>query len=165
MTYLGHNIDEAGLHPLPNKVQVIKEALTPELVSKLKSNLGTLTYYGKFLPNLSSTLHPLYHLLKKDVPWEWGPDQQRAFLASKDMLTSDKFLAHFDTNLPLTLACDASGYGLGAVLAHRMPDGSEKPIGYASRTLTDSERNYSQLEKEGLSCIFGVSQFSVWSLI
>ena len=66
---------------------------------------------------------------------------------------------HFDSQLPLTLACDASAFGIRAVLAHRMPDGSEKPIGYASRTLNKAERNYSQLEKEGLSCVFGVKHF------
>ena len=84
-----------------------------------------------------------------------------AFQASKDLLTSSKLLVHFNPGpqLPLLLACDVSAYGIGAVLAHRMPDGSEQPIGYVSRTLNSAERNYSQLEKEGLLCIFGIKRF------
>ena len=146
MTYLGHRIDAAGLHPFQDKVQAIKEAPEPKSVTELKSYLGMLTYYGKFLPNLSSTLHPLHKLLKKDAPWSWKAEQRKTFAESKDLLTSTKYLAHFDPSHKLTLACDAS-----AVLAHKMPDGSEKPIGYASCTLTNAERNYSQLEKEDLS--------------
>ena len=127
--YLGHRIDETGLHPLLNKIRAIKEAPTPRSVHELKSYLGILTYYGKFLPNLSSTLYPLYRLLRKDQPWLWGAEQKNAFATSKDLLTADKFLTHFDPTLKLSLMCDASAYGVGAVLAHVMPDGSEKPIG------------------------------------
>ena len=101
----------------------------------------------------------MYKLLKKDVEWKWGDAQTQSFDASKDLLTSEKCLTHFDSTLDLTLACDASAYGLGAVLSHRMPDGTERPIAYSSRTLTASERNYSQLEKEGLACIFGIKKF------
>ena len=157
--YLGYRIDAEGLHPLPDKVQAVEEAPTPTCLTELKSYLGLLTYYSKFLSNLSTRLAPLYKLLGKDVPWQWGASQERAFCSSKKLLTSSNLLIHFDPSLPLTLACDASAYGIGAVLAHRLPDGSEKPVGYISRTLTKAERNYSQLEKEGLACVFGVKKF------
>ena len=117
------------------------------------------SYYSKFLPNLSSTLHPLYHLLKKDVRWIWGAAQEKTFAVSKHLLTSSNCLTHFDSSLDLTMACDASKYRLGAILSHKMPDGSERPIAYASRTLNSADRHYSQLEKEGLSCIFGIKRF------
>ena len=69
------------------------------------------------------------------------------------MLTPSSLLVHFDPKLKFNLTCDASAYGIGAVLAHVMLDGSEKPIEYALRSLTSAERNYSQLEK-GLACVW-----------
>ena len=158
VTFLGHRIDANGLHPLPDKVQAIKEAPKPRSVTELKAYLGLLTYYGKFMPNMSRTLHPLYKLLRKDTAWKWEKEQDKAFKASKELLSSDECLIHFDSTLPLTLACDASAYGIGAVLAHKTPEG-ERPIAYVSRTLTAAEQNYSQLEKEGLACVFGVKKF------
>ena len=74
--YLGHVIDSEGLHPLPEKVEAIVKAPTPQNVTELKSYLGLLTYYGKFLPNLSSRLAPLYKLLRKNETWRWT-DAQR----------------------------------------------------------------------------------------
>ena len=159
VSYLGHKIDAEGLHPLPDKLQAVKAAPTPRNVSELKSYLGLLTYYGKFLPNLSTRLQPLYQLLTKDSQWKWSKAQEKAFQESKDLLQSSQLLVHFNPQLPIILACDASAFGIRAVLAHLMPDGSEKPIGYASRTLNKAERNYSQLEKEGLSCVFGIKHF------
>ena len=74
-------------------------------------------------------------------------------------MTSAAVLAHYDANVSLHLAGDALAYGVGAVVSHVYPDGSERPVAYASRTLLSSERNYSQLEKETLSLIFGLRKF------
>ena len=149
VSYLGHRIDAKGLHDAPD----------PQNVQELKSYLGLLSYYGKFLPNLSSVLAPLYWLLRKDYRWRWSAVETAAFKSSKELLTSSKLLVHYDPNLDLVLACDASAYGVGAMLAHRFPDATKRPIGYVSCSLSPSEQNYLQLEKEGLSCVFGVKKF------
>ena len=159
VTYLGRQIDASGLHPLPDKFRAIEEAPAPNNVTELKSYLGLLTYYGKFLPNLATQLAPLYQLLWKERPWMWGQQLKKSFQTSKKLLTSSWLLVHFNPDMELILACDISAYGIGAVLAHKMPDGTEKPVGFASHTLAKAEKNYSQLEKEGHSCNFGTKLF------
>ena len=159
VVYLGNRIDSNDLSPVPEKVRAVEEAPAPRNVSELKSYLGLLTYYSKFLPNLSSVLAPLYRLLRQTSRWQWGHVEAEAFRASKELLTSAPLLVHFDPELDITVACDASAYGIGAVLSHKMPDGSEKPIGFVSRSLSETEKKYPQIEKEGLACVFGVKKF------
>jgi len=155
VVFLGHKIDQHGLHLTEEKVRAVQAAPKPHNVAELKAFLGLLTYYGKFIPNLSTTLAPLYRLLRTCTR-RWTNNEQEAFQAAKNLLSS-QVLAHYNTQ-DLILACDASPYGVGAVLSLRYPDGSERPIGYASRTLSAVE-NYSQLEKEALGGIFGVKHF------
>ena len=104
-------------------------------------------------------IHPLNLLLHKDTKWNSNSDCEKAFTEAKEALVSSTVLTHYDRDLPLTLAEDASAYGIGAVISHVIPDGSEHPIAFASRTLTSSVQNYAQLEKEALSLIFGVKKF------
>ena len=101
-------------------------------------------------------------MLHKSTQWKWGKQERDAFIASKDLLLSSQVLVHFDPKHPIVLACDASAHGIGAVLSHRFTDSSEKPIGFVSRTLTDTEKKYSQVEKEGLACAFRVSHFHAY---
>ena len=101
----------------------------------------------------------MHKLLRAGQPWRWSKDCEQAFQQAKENLIKAPILAHYDPDLPIVLAGDASNYGLGAVISHVMPDGSEQPVAFASRTLTNSEKNYSQVEKEALSLIFGIKHF------
>ena len=157
--YLGHRIDEKGIHPSEEKVKSLKLAPIPTNVSELKAFLGLVNFHGKFMKNLSSLLHPLNQLLRKDVNWKWCKRCQFAFEECKRLISADSCLVAYDVRRQLKLSCDASAYGLGSVLSHVMDDGSERPIAMASRTLSVAEKNYSQLEKEALSLIFGVKKF------
>ena len=157
--YLGHRIDAQGLHTTAKKVEAITEAPQPHNVTELRSFLGLLHYYGKFIPNSSSMLTPLNHLLKKGERWKWTPQCQQAINLAKKALSSALVLAHYDSQLPIRLAGDASAYGIGAVISHIYPDGSEQPVAFASQTLSAAEKNYAQVEKEALSLIFGITKF------
>ena len=112
-----------------------------------------INYYSKFIPDFSSKLHPLYELLSNKSKWLWSESCEAAFLWAKEALSSEQVLVHYNPNKP-SLNVDASQYGIGAVLSNKMADGSQKSIEYASKTLSEAERNYAKIEKEGLDSIF-----------
>lgn len=157
--YLGYVIAAEAIKTTPKKVEAISRAPTPKSKTELRLFLGLVNYYGKFIPQLASITQPLNQLLCKKTHWKWTTKCQEAFTALKTKLTYTNVLVHYDVNLPLRLACDASAYGVGAVISHVMPNNDEKPIAYASRSLTKGEKNYSQIEKEALSIIFGIKKF------
>ena len=150
--YLGHTLSGAGLAPDPDKVKDLKDARPPTNVSEVRSFCGFVSYYVSFLQG-SSTFD------KKWCEISMGRELPVAFQKLKTMLTSDTMLTHFDSTKRIKLACDASAYGVGAVLSHVEQNGVERPICCASRTMTKAEQNYSQLERESLSKIFGISKF------
>ena len=160
--YLGHRIDAEGIHATDSKLDAIVQAPPPKNVQELRSFLGLLNYYCKFIPNLSSLIHPLNDLLKKDKKWKWSKECGECFRIAKEKLVSPNLLVHFDPALPVKVAGDASAYGVGAVMSHVMPDNTERPIAFASRTLSSSERNYSQVEKEALALVFAVKRFHTY---
>eukprot|EP00079_Xenopus_tropicalis_P035744 XP_017949515.1 PREDICTED: uncharacterized protein K02A2.6-like [Xenopus tropicalis] len=158
--YCGHIIDASGLHKSPEKIQAVLQAPLPKDVTQLRSFLGFINYYSRFVPNLATVLYPLNQLLQKGQKWEWSVQCDKVFKEAKTLVTSDDVLVHFNASLPLKLACDASPYGIGAVISHVLPDKSERPIAFASRSLTSAERNYAQIDKEALSLIWGVKRFN-----
>lgn len=162
LTFLGHRLDANGIHPSEELTETITKTPQPKNVTQLRSYLGLLNYYGKFLPNLSTLLHPLYQLLNKSARWEWTKKCEEVFIKSKNLLLESTVLIPFDPKLEIIVTADASPYGVGAVVAHRMQDGSERPIAFGSRTLTPCEMKYSQLEKEALALVFAVKKFHVF---
>ena len=157
--YLGHHIDATGIHTATSKVEAITKAPAPKNTTQLRSFLGMINYYGKFIPNLADKLHPLYALLKNGTKWNWSRECAHVFDEIKTQLAQAPVLVHYDPKLPIRLAGDASNYGIGAVLSHIDSTGQEHPIAFTSRTLSASERNYSQIEKEALSLIVGIRKF------
>ncbi len=157
--YLGFKVDKVGIHPTDTKIEAILKAPRPQNVHELHSLCGGISYYRKFIPNLSSIMHPL-NKLKGNVDFKWSKECDEAFTKVKQLLSSANVLVHYDPNKDLTMAVDASPYGVSAVISHHCEDtNTERPIAYASRSLTQAERNYSQLEREALAIVFGLQRF------
>jgi len=159
-TYCGYEISGHGIKPVESKVEAIQNSPVPENVTQLRAFLGMLNYYHGFLPDIATVLRPLHKLLRHGTKWCWKTKQQVVFDKSKKLLQSANLLVHFQPDLELILASDASDYGAGAVLCHQLADGTERPIGYVSRSLNTAEHDYSTIEKEALVIIFGVKKFS-----
>uniref|UniRef100_A0A336MPS3 RNA-directed DNA polymerase n=1 Tax=Culicoides sonorensis TaxID=179676 RepID=A0A336MPS3_CULSO len=156
--YLGHEISEKGVATTKKKIEAIEKACCPRDLTSLRSFLGLLNFYSKFLPNLQPKLHPLHELLKKGVAFKWTDECESVFKQVKAEILSSPILAFFDLSKPLSLVCDAGPYGVGAIL-NISENGIERPVYMASATLSKAEENYSQLHREALAIVFGVKKF------
>ncbi|KRX18868.1 Uncharacterized protein T07_3375, partial [Trichinella nelsoni] len=125
----------------------------------LQAFLGLLNFYHSFLKNKATVAEPLHRLLDKNARWTWTGKHEKAFKDVKRLLSSDAVLTHYDGKKPLVLVCDASPHGIGAVLCHKLSSTQEIPIAFYSRTLSATERNYAQIDKEALAVIAGVKKF------
>lgn len=165
LIYLGFVVDAEGRRPIKEKVEAIRDMPEPHDVSTVRSFLGMINYYSQFVKEMRSLRCPLDKLLVKDAKFEWNDDCRNAFNRAKEILLSDLLLTHFDPKADIKVAADASMDGIGAVILHRYPDGSEKAIEHVSRALTPAEKNYGQIEKEALSLVFACKKFHkmIWS--
>ena len=114
-----------------------------------------LTYYARFLSDMLTVLELLYHLKQENVPWQWTRRENNAFKQAKLLLTNSNVLTHFNLELPIVLSCEASSYGVGAVLSHTV-DRVSKPIAIASRTINKAHCSHRQLARETLFIVFGI---------
>ena len=156
--FAGYILSSEGHRADPEKIRVIDEMTQPQNVTELRRFCGMVNYLAKYVQHLSSLMEPIHQLTRKDTAWEWTPEHERAFVQIKKALITSPTLAFFSNEKATTLQCDASQYGLGAVV---LQDG--KPVAYASRALTSTEQNYAQIEKELLAVLFGFEKFDVYT--
>ena len=163
--YLGHIFDSQGVRPNPEKVRAIIDAPSPTNIKQMQAFIGLCNFYRQFIPDFATIMSPLYSLLKKNVKFSWGEEQQNNFLYIKQLFLDTRVLPFFDPSYETLLETDASGYGIAAVLMQRRtPSDQWKPIQFASRSLNDAEKNYSNLEREALSVVFGIEKFQKFLL-
>ena len=158
--YLGHIFDSDGVHPNPEKVRAIIDAPAPKDLKQLQSFLGLCNFYSRFIDNYSHVVAPLYCLLKKEKQFFWGPKQIESFHVVKDLFTSSKVLKMFNPDHETLLETDSSGYGIAAVLLQReSKDAPWTPVQFCSRSLIPGEKNYSNIEREALSIVYGCTKY------
>ncbi|KAI4887128.1 hypothetical protein NFI96_019030, partial [Prochilodus magdalenae] len=153
-TYIGHLLTADGLRIDPEKVRAIEQMPKPTDVKAVQRLLGMVNYLAKFCPHLSDHCQPLRQLTHKDCEWKWTDQLDQAFLKLKETITNTPVLKYYSPDEELTVQCDASDTGLGAALVQR-----GKPIAFASRALTQTERGYAQIEKEFLAMVFSLEKF------
>jgi len=154
VNYMGHIVSAEGLRPCPNKIAAIHNMPSPSDKSSLMRFLGMVKYLAQFIPGESTLTAPLRDLLKKDAPWQWSYEHDKAISSIKEALSHPVSLHFFDVSKQVMIQADASQSGLGACITQ-----DNRPIAFASRALTPAECNYSQIEKELLAICFACTKF------
>ena len=155
--FFGNIYSKHGVKPDSNKVQAIRDLSTPQNVKDLQSFLGMVNYLATYIPKISLMTAPLRQLLQKDSDFKWFSEHQKAFENIKKMICSASTLSYFNPNLPVILQVDASKESLGAALLQ-----NDKPIAYASKSLSDIEGRYANIERELLACVFAAERFHTY---
>ncbi len=158
--FLAHLIDGQGIHVDPDKTKAIAKFPTPQNVTELQRFLGMVNHVGKFVPRLADLNEPLRQLLHKDAIWTWEAAHRVAFLNIKEVLMSSEVLARYDPIKETVVAADASATGIGAVLIQIQEDGNRRPVYYASRSLSETEKRYAVIETEALAATWACERFA-----
>jgi hypothetical protein len=146
---LGYIVNSEGLSPDPAKIAAVHDFPTPRTVKEVQGFLGLCSYYRKFVPGFAVLARALSNLTKKAQRFVWGEEQQRSFETLKTLLTTPPILAHPRYELPMEVHCDASQYGIGAVLVQQH-EGKERVLAYASRLLSNPKINYTRLRRKSV---------------
>ncbi len=153
LDFAGFHVSERGVSPLKSNVAAVQAIGEPTNVRLLRSFLGSVGFYSKFIAHFAEVAEPLYELLRKGVAWQWSRECADAFECLKGALITEPLLTHFDQEARTIVESDASDVAIGCVLL-QLQDGVEKPVAFASRVLNSAEQGYSVCEKEALACLY-----------
>ena len=161
VVYIGHVLSDEGVKIDDEKVKAVVNMPEPTSIDNVHTLLGMVTYTCKFLPNLSSVTEPLRELIKESnkpgFEFHFDEPHKESFEELKRMMTNAPVLRYYSLDEPITVSCDASQSGLGAVLMQ-----GNKPVAYASKSLTKTEYAYAQIEKELLAIVFAYKKFHTY---
>ncbi|XP_036341596.1 uncharacterized protein K02A2.6-like [Rhagoletis pomonella] len=152
--FVGHIFSEKGVKPDEEKIKSIVEMPVPKNVKELQRFLGMINYLGCFIDSLSAKTKYLRDLLKNDVVWHWDNKQEEEFQNLLKEITNVPVLTYFNPKKQLVMSVDASKYAVGAVIMH-----DRNPVAYASASLTETQTNYAQIEKELFAILYGCTRF------
>ena len=161
IVFLGLLLNKHGVGPTEEKVKAIRETEAPTNVAELRSFLGLVSFSARFLPDFATTVEPLRRLTRQRDKWHWGKEENEAFEALKTQLAEASMMAFYDKDVPTEVVTDASPVGLGAILVQEK-QGVKRAVAYASRSLSDVERRYSQTEKEALAVFWACERFHLY---
>ena len=162
--FTGTKFSREGLHPTDEKVQAVKECTRPESKSEVRSFLGMTGYLSKFIPRYASLTKPLRDLTLKETKFHWDEEKQSAYEQLKDSISSKDVIAFFNPKLPIMVRTEVSfNEGLSAGLFQKTEKGWQ-PVHFISRTLTNTEKLYSQTEKDALYVKWAKERFSIYLL-
>ena len=164
VTFLGHQVTAEGIGPDPGKVRPMREVPMPTNVSQLRSLLGSLSYYRKFLKNMSAKLKPINAMLKKGAKFAFTADHVAVVRKMMDILSGPEVLAFpcyegaISGERPFRLTADASISGLGAVIEQEQRDGSIRPLCFLSRSTFPNETRWSPTELEAGAIVWAIKK-------
>ena len=158
--YFESIISGNGIKPDPEKVEAISKMPAPSNITALRSLMGMLNYFTKFVQDLATEMKPISDLLKNDVTFTWSSVQEKALQAVKSKLSQAPALSFYRSDRSTIVSDDSSSYGIGGLIMQRDSTGKIYPIAYCSRTLTSMEKKWAQIEKEALASVWACEKFS-----
>lgn len=162
--YLGHEISSSGVRPGTTKIKAVEHFPTPNNVHQVRQFVGLCSYFRKYVKDFAQVARPLTSLTKKDVSFEWGATQSKAFEELKRRLIERPILAIYNPKLDTELHTDASKLGLGGILLQKQENNKLKPVMFYSRQTTKEEQRYHSYELETLAIVNSLRRFRVYLL-